>query len=78
MFLLYSFDICSLNLECLQKRQVMVTSFGCCADAKGAPQSPNRWGSCKVLVKMEEGDMEDDRGMVMEVEGAWSLSRMGC
>ena len=56
----------------------MVTSFGCCCvDGRGVPQSPNRWISRKMQGKMEEGEMEDDKGMVMEVEGVWNLGRMG-
>ena len=51
----------------------MVTSFGCCSDGRGAPQSPNRWRSCRVRGNMGEGvmggTMEDDRGMVIDVEG---------
>ena len=53
-FRLYSFDVCSLNVECLQKRQVMVTSFGCCrANGRGDSRVPTavdpakcgeRWG----------------------------------
>ena len=31
----------SLGAVCLQKRQVMVTSFGCCSDGRGAPKIPN-------------------------------------
>lgn len=27
--------------------------------------------------KMEEGEIEGDRGMVMDVEGIWKLGRMG-
>ena len=77
---IFSFDVCSLNVECLglQKHQVMVTSFGYCrVDGRGAPQSPNRWRPSKVRGKMGEGEMEDDRGIVMEEEGAWNLGRMG-
>ena len=75
VFCLCSFDVCSLNLECLQKLQVMVTLFGCCCvNGRGAPQSPNCWRSCKVLGKMREGEMEDHRGMVLwrwRVCGTW-------
>ena len=55
----------------------MSTSFGCsCVDGSGAAQSPSRWRSCKVRGTMEEGQI-DDRGIVMEVEGAWNLGGMG-
>ena len=55
----------------------MVTSFGCsCLDGPGASQSPSRWRSCKVWEKMGEGGI-NDRGIVMEVEGAWNLDEMG-
>ena len=55
----------------------MVTSFCCsCVDGSGATQSPSRWKSCRVWGKMGEGGI-DDRGIVMEVEGAWNLGRMG-
>ena len=60
----------------------MVTSFGCRSDGSGTPQSPNRWRSCKVRGKMgegvmEEGAMERDSGMVIDVEGVWILDGMG-
>ena len=47
------------------------------------PQSPNRWRSCRVRVKMgegvmEEGAMEGDSGMVLDVEGVWILDGKGC
>ena len=48
-----------------------------CADGKGASPSPKRWRSCKVCGKIGEGEMGGDRGMVMELEGVWNLSRMG-
>ena len=55
----------------------MVTSFSCsCVDGRRAAQSYSRWRSCKVPGKMGEGRM-DDRGIVMEVEGAWNLSEVG-
>ena len=55
----------------------MVTSFGSsCVDGPVAAQSPIRWRSCRVRGKMEEGGI-DDRGIVMEVEGAWNLGGMG-
>ena len=54
-----------------------MTSFGCCSDGRGAPQSPNRWRSCRVRGKMGEGAMEDDRGMVIEAEGVQILDGMG-
>ena len=54
----------------------MVTSFGCsCVDGPGAAQTPSRWRSCKVRGKIEEGGT-DDRGIIMEVEGAWNLGGM--
>ena len=54
----------------------MVTSFGCsCVDGPGAAQTPSRWRSCKVREKIGEGGT-DDRGIVMEVEGAWNLGGM--
>ena len=56
----------------------MVNSFGCCrVDGRGALQSPNRWRSCKVQREMGEGEMEGNRSMVIEVEGAWNLDGMG-
>ena len=46
----------------------MVTSFGfCCADGRGALQSPNCWRSCKVWGKIAEVEVGGDRGMMMEV-----------
>ena len=42
-----------------------------------ASQSGNHWKSCKVWGKMGAGEMEDDKCMVMEVEGAWNLGGMG-
>ena len=61
-------------MPCPQKRYVIVTSLGCCyVDGRGAPQSPNRWRSCKVRGRIEEGEIGSDRGMVMEVEGVWNL-----
>ena len=65
-------------MEGLQKRQVMVTSFGGChADGRGAPKSPNCCRLCKTWGKMGESEMEDDKGIVMEVQGASNLGRMG-
>lgn len=59
-----------LNVQCLQKRRVMVTSFSCCyAGGRGAIQSPNHWRSFKVQGKIEEGEMESDKGVMKEVEG---------
>ena len=56
----------------------MVTSFGCCfAYARRAFQSLNHWRSCKVQIKMGEGEMVGDRGMTMKVEDAWNLCGMG-
>ena len=56
----------------------MMSSFGCCrADVTGASQSANHWKSYKVWEKMGAGEMEDDKCMVMEVEGAWNLAGMG-
>ena len=52
----------------------MVTSFGCCCViGRLALQSPSCWRSCKVQGKMEEGEMEGDRGMVRgwRVYGTW-------
>ena len=47
----------------------MLNFFGCCcANGRGAPQSPNPWRSCKVQGKIGEDEMEDDSGMVMGVE----------
>ena len=84
LFFLKKFCVCgvcifvlSLSGGCLQKRQVMVNSFGCCSDGRGAPQSPNCWISCRVRGKMGEGAMEDGRGMVIDVEGVWILNEMG-
>ena len=55
----------------------MVTSFGCsCVDGSGAAQSPSNWRSCRVRGKMGEGGI-DDRGILMEVEGASNLGGMG-
>ena len=55
----------------------MVTSFGCsCVDGLGAGQSPSHWRSFKVRGKIEEGGI-DDKGIVMEVEGAWNVGGMG-
>ena len=66
--------VCSLHTEC----QVMVISFGCYhADGRGTLQSPNCSKSCKVWRKIGEGEMEDDRDMVMEFEGVQNLGRMG-
>ena len=77
MFRLCLFDVSYLNVEYLQKCLVMMTAFGCCrADGRGASQSHNHLRSCKVWGKIGEGSMEDDRGMVMEVEGAWNLGKM--
>ena len=54
----------------------MVTSFGCsCVDGPGAGQRPSRWRSFKVRGKIGEGGI-DDKGIVMEVEGAWNLGEM--
>ena len=69
--------VSSLGAGCLQKRQVMVTSFGCFSDGKRAPKSRNRWRSCRVQRKMGEGEMEEDRDTVIEVEGLWILDGMG-
>ena len=55
----------------------MVISFACsCVDGLGAAQSPSYWRSCKVWGKMGEGGI-DDRGILMEVEGARNLGGMG-
>ena len=55
----------------------MVTSFGCsCVGGLGAGQSPSHWRSFKVRGKIGEGGI-DDKGIVMEVEGAWNLGEMG-
>ena len=55
----------------------MVTSFGCsCVDGPGAAQSPSHGKSCKVRGKTGDGGI-DDRGIIMQVEGAWNLGGMG-
>ena len=41
------------------------------------PQISNCCRSCKVQGMIGEGEMEDDRGMVMEVEGSMHLGRIG-
>ena len=60
VFRLCLLDICSLGIKCLQKCQVMVTSFGCCqAGGREPPRVPTtgdpakcgeRWG--RVTWKM--------------------------
>ena len=52
----------------LQKRQVIVTSLGCCGRLSGVPssESPNCWSSYNVRGKMGQDEMEDERGMVID------------
>ena len=35
----------------------------------GVPQSPDCWSSCNIQRKMREGALDDDKGMVIDVEG---------
>ena len=52
----------------------MVTSLGhCCWPGRRVSQSPECWSSCNVRGKMREGGEDDDKGMVNDVEGVWSL-----
>ena len=62
-------------MYCLQNHHVMVTFVCCCADGRGAHQSPNHWRSYKIRGKMD-CEIGGDRGMVMEVEGVWKLGGM--
>ena len=73
-FFIFYFILCILN-DGLLKRQVIVISLGCCCcrHSVGAPQSSHYWSSCNVQGKIVEGEMDDDRGMVKEVEGTQNL-----
>ena len=47
----------------------MVTFFDCCCRySGGSTQSPNCWNSCNMQREMGEGDIDDDRHIVMEDE----------
>ena len=59
-----------------RNRQVMVTSFGCYSSG-GASKSPDCWGSCNVQGKTGEGEMENDRGMVMVDECVVYIRNLG-
>ena len=72
-FFIFYFILYILN-DGLLKRQVIVISLGCCCrHSVGAPQSSDYWSSCNVQGKIVEGEMDDDRGMVKEVEGTQNL-----
>ena len=52
----------------------MMTSVGCCCRrGRRVPQSPYCWSSCNIQLKMREGGVDDDQGMVSDVEGVRSL-----
>ena len=53
----------------LQKRQVIVTSLGYCYRHILHTKNPNCQSSWKVLGKIGEGELEDNSGIIMEVEG---------
>ena len=58
----------------LQKRQVIVTSLGgCCRHSGRVPHSPDFWSSCNVRGKMREEEVDDDKGMVNDVQGVQNL-----
>ena len=42
-----------------------------------APQTPDGWISCNIRGKIGEGEIEDDRGMVMEVERVVRIQNLG-
>ena len=54
--------------SCVSKSPSDGSLDGCCSYSRGAPQSPNCQSSCNVLEKMDQGEMEDDRGMIVEDE----------
>ena len=76
-FIIFIFDFILFIVDSgLEKRQVIVTFLNCCCRHSGGdPQSPDCWSSCNVFRKMREGEMDDDRSMVNEVEGVWNLVR---
>ena len=49
----------------------------CCWKHSGAPQSPDCWSPCNVRGNTVEGEMEDGRGMVIEVESMVWLRNLG-
>ena len=55
-----------------------MTSLGrYCRYSGGCPQCSNCWGFCNACVKVREGKMEDDRGLVKDVEGSRALGCVG-
>ena len=70
---LFIFILCILDGG-LQKHQVIVTSLGrYCRRSGGVPQSPDCWSSCNVREKMREGEVDDGKGRVKDVEGVHNL-----
>ena len=39
----------------------------------GGPQSPDDWSSCNAWQKIREGEVDDDKSMVNDVEGVQNL-----
>ena len=57
----------------------MMTSLGrCCWSGRRVSHSPDCLSSCNIRGKMREGGEDDDKGMVSDVEGVWSLGGRGC
>ena len=55
-----------------------MTSFGhYCRYSGGCPQCPNCWSFCNAWVKVGGDKMEDDRGLVKDVEGSRDLGCVG-
>ena len=70
---LFNFILCILDGG-LQKHQVIVTSLGrYYRRSGGVPQSPDCWSSCNVQEKMREGEVDDGKGRVKDVEGVHNL-----
>ena len=56
----------------------MMTSLGrCCWSGRRVSHSPDCLSSCNIRGKMREGGEDDDKGMVSDVEGVWSLGGRG-
>ena len=60
-----------------QNRQVVVTSLYCRYSESTPARSLDCWSSCNLWGKMSEDEMEDDRGMVMEVECVVCTQNLG-
>ena len=66
LFLFFYFVLCIFYFVfCI----VVVTSLGhCCRHSGGFSQSLDFWSSCNVRGKIREVEVDDDKGMVNDVE----------